>query len=189
MLDHDASWLLCAQKSCGCPQTAVTPFPYVGSARDGSRNTLVCVIPCNVGMAGPFQRWGNGSSGEVGRIGEPRAGRLQLLDPESTEGRAMRLFPCTFPTGLESTGEPLITCLVYSLDQCHEGKARCGRMALSGGSRVGPVGAMASNYGGPPRVTSADMSRGSERPSEGRDSEAHGNLLTMPSSLLVLSNS
>lgn len=126
---------------------------------------------------------------EGGRIGEPRAGRLQLLNPESIEGMAMWLFPCTFPLGLESAGDSLITCLVYSLDQCHEGNARCGRMALSGGSRVGPEVAMASTYGGPPRVIPDEMSRGSERTSEGRDNKAHGNLLTMPSSLLVLSNS
>lgn len=148
MLDRGASWLLCVQKSCGCPQTAVTPFPYVGSALNGSQNALVCVIPCNAGRAGPFQRWGNGSSGEVGRIGEPRAGRLQLLDPECTESMAMWLFPCIFPIGLESAGDSLITCLVYSLDQCHEGKARCGRMALSWGRRVGPEVAIASTYWG-----------------------------------------
>lgn len=39
------------------------------------------------------------------------------------------------------------------------------------------------------RVLLAEMSRGSRRTSEGRDNKAHGNFLTMPSSLLVLSNS
>lgn len=65
----------------------------------------------------------------------------------------------------------------------------CGHLAPYGEGRVGPDVATASTYGGLPRVLPAEISRGSERTREGRDNKAHGNLLAMPSSLLVLSNS
>lgn len=65
----------------------------------------------------------------------------------------------------------------------------CGHLALFGEGRVGPEVATASTYGGLPGVLPAEINRGSERTSEGRDNEAHGNLLAMPSSLSVLSNS
>lgn len=54
---------------------------------------------------------------------------------------------------------------------------------------MGPMVAVVSAWSGPPRVLLAEVGRDPEWTSEGRDNEAHGNLPTAPSSLLVLSNS
>lgn len=80
-------------------------------------------------------------------------------------------------------GRPLY--LVESIHWISDRRKRpgCGHVALFGDSTVGPEVTMASAYRGPPRVLLAEMSRGSGRTSEGRDNQAHGNALTMPSSL------